>query len=68
MKCVLCDIDQAYFSNYLCGSCEDIKKVVSMYGAPRMLDIVQTICVRDKDQIENQLKKVQTRSQKSAAL
>ena len=68
MKCVLCDIDQPYFSNYLCDTCEKTKKIVLAYGANRMLDIVQTICVRDEGQIENQLKKVQTRSQKSATL
>lgn len=57
MKCYFCDnVERKAWSEYYCPTCLEIQTITKAYGTFRMLDILQTVCLRDQEQLENKIK------------
>lgn len=55
--CYFCDLlERKAWSGYFCSTCDELRSITKVYGNERMLDIVQTICLRDEEQLENKIK------------
>ena len=62
-KCYFCDdAERMSWSGYFCNTCDEIKSITKVYGKERMLDIMQTICLRDQEQLENKIKGLKKKS------
>mgnify|MGYP003676431735 CR=1 FL=1 len=57
MKCYFCDVNERKtWSGYFCTTCEEIQSLAKVYGFERLLDIIQIVCLRDEEQLENKIK------------
>ena len=57
MRCYFCDsAERKAWSGYFCTTCEEIQSLSKVYGFERMLDIIQTLCLRNQEQLENKIK------------
>ncbi len=57
MRCYFCDsTNRKEWSGYFCTTCEEIQSLSKVYGFERMLDIIQTVCLRNQEQLENKIK------------
>tara|TARA_R110002110_G_scaffold38499_4_gene125629 strand:- start:2421 stop:2657 length:237 start_codon:yes stop_codon:yes gene_type:complete len=57
MKCYFCDnANRKAWSGYFCSTCEEIQSLAKVYGFERILDIMQMVCLRDEEQLENKIK------------
>tara|TARA_R100001230_G_C5572641_1_gene93894 strand:+ start:252 stop:482 length:231 start_codon:yes stop_codon:yes gene_type:complete len=62
-KCYFCDkAERMTWSGYFCTTCDEIQSITKVYGFERMLDIMQTLCLRDQEQLENKLKGLKKKS------
>ena len=56
-KCYFCDdAERMTWNGYFCNTCDEIQSITKVYGKERMLDILQTVCLRDEEQLENKIK------------
>ena len=60
-NCYLCEKESVYLS-WFCGDCRKIKNIMNVYGKKELLQILETTCLRNKNQIgykiDNIVKKV----------
>ena len=57
MRCYFCDsAERKLWSGYFCTTCEEIQSLSKVYGFERMVDIIQTVCLRNQEQLENKIK------------
>ncbi len=55
--CYFCDLlERKSWNGYFCSTCDELRSITKVYGNERMLDIVQTVCLRDQEQLENKIK------------
>ena len=65
MKCYFCDnTNRKEWSGYFCSTCEEIQSLAKVYGFERILDIMQTVCLRDEEQLENKIKNLNKKKSK----
>tara|TARA_R110001592_G_scaffold248197_2_gene510392 strand:- start:604 stop:870 length:267 start_codon:yes stop_codon:yes gene_type:complete len=50
-----CENDRGTFA-YYCEKCNNIKRLISLYGLDRVYDILQTVLVRTRQQQQNKIK------------
>ena len=60
-NCYLCEKESVYLT-WFCGDCRKIKNIMNVYGKKELLQILETTCLRNKNQIgykiDNIVKKV----------
>ena len=57
MKCYLCDTETATgFFAYYCKNCNQIKRLISLYGLDRVFNILNNVLVRSETQQSYKLK------------
>ena len=60
-NCYLCEKESVYLS-WFCDDCRKIKNIMNVYGKKELLEILETTCLRNKNQIgykiDNIVKKV----------
>ena len=60
-NCYLCEKESVYLT-WFCGDCRKIKNIMNVYGKKELLQILETTCLRNKNQIgykiDNLVKKV----------
>ena len=49
-NCYLCEKVSCY-TTYFCEDCRKIKNIMNVYGKHELLDILETTCLRNKNQI-----------------
>ena len=64
MVCYLCGENSRDFFGFYCPKCNNIKRLIALYGLDRVYEIMEFVLVRTEDQqahkIKIQLKKEQT--------
>jgi len=48
-SCVLCQKETCFVSNF-CETCEFIKRVCNIYGVDEVKQILERVCIRNKEQ------------------
>jgi hypothetical protein len=43
------------WTGYYCNKCNEISRIVKLYGEAEVLDILRTTCIRNKKQINNKI-------------
>ena len=57
MRCYFCDeAERMTYSGYFCKSCDEIQTLSKAYGFKRMVEIMEIVCLRDEEQLENKIK------------
>tara|TARA_R110001606_G_C14971952_1_gene603279 strand:- start:17 stop:280 length:264 start_codon:yes stop_codon:yes gene_type:complete len=63
MVCYLCETNDRKTWCYFCEKCNNIKRMISLYGLDRVYEILETVLVRTREQqnykIKGELKKEQ---------
>ena len=63
MVCYLCETNDRKSWCYFCEKCNNIKRMISLYGLDRVYEILETVLVRTREQqnykIKGELKKEQ---------
>ena len=63
MLCYLCETNDRKTWCYYCEKCNNIKRMISLYGLDRVYEILECVLVRTREQqnhkIKNELKKEQ---------
>ncbi len=50
--CRLCQEEYCLLSNF-CSDCQKVKRIINIYGKSDVLDILNMVCLRQKDKREN---------------
>tara|TARA_R110001592_G_scaffold50510_1_gene156090 strand:- start:102 stop:290 length:189 start_codon:yes stop_codon:yes gene_type:complete len=58
--CILCD-NKDEWTRGLCTKCEEVKKIVDIYGIDKVVESIKYIYVRDDEPIKNRQKHVANR-------
>ena len=53
-SCLLCENEVCYVSKW-CVGCREIKNIMNVYGAEKVLDIVKRVCVRNGEQLNRKI-------------
>lgn len=55
MYCYLCENEYVGIRSYWCAECRKIKNLMNVYGRDRILNILETCCLRNENQLENKI-------------
>ena len=55
MSCYFCLNPRQSWTGYYCEKCQEISRIVKLYGEEEVLDILRTTCIRNKKQINNKI-------------
>ena len=56
-NCYLCEKESVYLS-WFCEDCRKIKNIMNVYGKKELLQILETTCLRNKNQIGYKIDKI----------
>jgi len=48
-SCVLCESETCYVSRF-CDNCQTIKRILNVYGANEVKNILERVCIRNTEQ------------------
>ena len=56
-NCYLCEKESVYLT-WFCEDCRKIKNIMNVYGKKELLEILETTCLRNKNQIGYKIDKI----------
>ncbi len=56
--CVICGEYTGFGGDYLCEKCDNLKKIVSVYGIDRVNKTINSVFVRKEDAVENRTENI----------
>lgn len=66
-NCKLCEKEYVY-TTYICSSCRRIKHCMNLYGSKRVVEILENVLIRNKDQQKYKIKSELTKEKNSIDL
>lgn len=50
-NCYLCQ-EQVVYTKYFCCNCENIKRILNVYGKEKVLEILEKVCLRKSEKLQ----------------
>tara|TARA_R110002126_G_scaffold157569_2_gene305021 strand:+ start:155 stop:385 length:231 start_codon:yes stop_codon:yes gene_type:complete len=64
--CTLCQLETCYLSAF-CPECVQIKRILNVYGRTNILEILETVCIRNNKQQQYKIKDIKNKKEENPA-